>query len=126
MPYITDLTPAQLRASTKTQIITSIRDHLTANYTKRQLIRFLLDKERDEDTPDCTYYPDGQIKKMICVERDIETGERTGGTVYTWDYRQDGTIHYIKVSIRDAADNEIECYRIRHAGNGNPVIVPCA
>jgi len=124
MPYITDLTPSQLRSSTKTQIITSICDFLTAGYTKRQLIRFLLDRERDNDTQICTYYPDGQIKKTRTVDRDIETNDKLGTTVIDWDYYPNGNVKYITIVTLDADDVETSRIRIRHNGNGMPVIEP--
>ena len=124
MPYITDLTPSQLRSSTKTQIITSIREHLTANYTKRELIRFLLDCDRDNDTQICTYYPDGQIRRTRDVERDVETGVKTGSRIIDWDYYPSGAVKYITIVTLDAADVETSRIRIRHNGNGMPVIEP--
>jgi hypothetical protein len=124
MPYISDLTPAQLRSSTKTQIITSIRDYLTAYFSKRQLIRFLLDRDRDNDTQVCTYYPDGQIKRTRDVERDIETAIKTGTRIIDWDYYANGAVQYITIITLDANDVETSRVRIRHNGNGVPVIEP--
>ena len=55
-----DVTLEQLRALTKAQIISRLSTWLTNNFTKRQLILWLMDIEVMDDEPVRTYRTDGQ------------------------------------------------------------------
>ena len=114
MPLIANLTLTQLRAATKAQIITGITNYLTNNFTKRQLIVFLLDRDREPDAPVTTRRADGQVSSQTDVERDVETGVMTGGRVVTYSYYPTGEVMDIVVSTRDAANKEIAKKVIKH------------
>ena len=114
MPILSDMTLAQLRASTKTQIITSISSFLTANMTKHQLIVMLRDKETEWDTPVCTYNADGQIATQNEIERDEDTGLQVSRTFTTWTYYDTGEVNVILITYYDAADVEKKHKRIKH------------
>lgn len=118
MTNLTDLTLQQLRASTKAQIIASIRDYLTANYTRRQLIQFLRDRETEWDEPIRTYRTDGQIESQIEVERDEETGEIVSSKSITWSYYSTGEVNVILIIVYDATGIEIKRKRIKHFKDG--------
>ena len=117
MPNLTNLTLAQLRAATKAQLITAISNKLAA-MTKRQIVFFLLDRDEQNrtvnDDPIVTCRKDGQIESQTEIERDVETGAKTGSRVITWTYFPGGNVDTITISQRDAADKEIARKVIRH------------
>jgi len=118
MPNISTLTLETMRSSTKTQIITNIRDYLTANMTKKQLITFLLDRDTVDDTQVVTYLPDGQVDKIVDWKRDAETNNKISGVVTNFSYYPTGEIDVIRVSQRDAANVETSHVRIKHYLDG--------
>ena len=104
---ISNLTLAQLRAATKAQIITAIVNRLQ-DMTKRQIIIWLLDEvDRITDNPVRVHRPDGQIESQTDVERDTETGAKTGSRVVTWTYYPTGEVDEITITNKDAADKTI-------------------
>jgi hypothetical protein len=118
MPNISTLTLETMRSSTKTQIITNIRDYLTANMTKKQLITFLLDRDTVDDTQVVTYLPDGQVDKIVDWKRDAETNNKISGVVTNFSYYPTGEINVIRVSQRNADNVETSHVRIKHYLDG--------
>lgn len=114
MPNITDLTLAQMRASTKNQIADSVKTFLQNNYTKKQIIQFLRDKDSEWSDPVRTYFPDGQIETQTEVETDIETGVQLSKKVITYSYYNSGEVN--KIIIQTLDENNIEKKRktIKH------------
>jgi hypothetical protein len=115
MPILVNLTLEQLRAATKAQIVADI----TAKMTKRDLLIFLNDgSDKVQDEPKRTYCKDGQQESQIEVERDVETGARTGGKVISWSYYPTGEVDEITISLRDATDKETARKVIKHFVDG--------
>ena len=100
MPNWSNLTLEQLRAATKAQIVTAITNWLN-NRTKRQIIALLIDMDVVADTPDVTYWPDGQIKRRDEVFRDA-LGDVTGGRRTNYAYYPTGEIDTITIIDVDA------------------------
>lgn len=118
MHALTALTFPQLRSATKAQIVTSIRDYLTANFTKRQLIQLLRDRDTEWDDPVQTYRPDGQIESQTEVERDEETGVQVSAKVITYSYYATGEVNKIIISILDENNVEVRRKTIKHFTDG--------
>lgn len=98
MPLIANLTLAQLRAATKAQIIAAIGNYLTNNFTKRQVIAFLLDADIVPDAPARTYGKDGQIESETDVDRDAETGTIIARRTVSWTYYPTGEVDTITIT----------------------------
>ncbi len=98
MPNIANLTLAQLRLATKAQIITAIANYLTNNFTKRQLIGFLIDAEVVSDPPVTTYRMDGQIESETDTDRDAETGALVASRQVRWFYYPTGEVDTITIT----------------------------
>jgi len=118
MPNLSNMTLRQMRDSTKAQIIDSIVDYIRANFTKRQLIQFLRDRDTEWDEPIRTFYPDGQIATQIEIERDEETESQVSKKVMTWTYYLTGEVNVIKTEFYNANDLLIRTRRIKHYRNG--------
>ena len=86
MSNFTNMNLSQLRQATKTDIIRSIAEYLVANFSKRQLIIWLLDADRLSDEPIRKYRSDNQIESQIDVERNAATGAVIGGREIIWTY----------------------------------------
>lgn len=114
---LTDLTKEQLRALSKNQIINSIDDYLTANYTKKQLIQGVLDRDTEWDTPVCTYGPDGILTQNE-IERDIETNAQVSRKYTVWDYYNSGEINTIITEFYDENDVLTKRKKIKHYKDG--------
>ena len=115
---ISDMTIQQLRAATKAQIITSISAYLQANFTRRELIRLLRDRDTDWDEPIRTYRADGQIESQIEIERDDDTQVQVSKRVMTWTYYATGEVNVIKTDIYDAVDALVRTRRVKHYRDG--------
>lgn len=118
MPTLSNMTIRQMRNSTKAQIIDSVADYIKANFTKRQLIQFLRDRDTEWDDPVCTYYPDGQISTQTVIERDEETELQVSKKVMTWTYYLTGEVNVIKTEFYNANDLLIRTRRIKHYRDG--------
>lgn len=118
MPKLSDLTIVQMRASSKAQIIASIRDYLTANMTKHQLIVMLRDRETVWDDAVDTYYPDGQIESRNEIERDEDTLLQVSRRLTTWTYYNTGEVNVILIQTFDADDALKKTKRIKHYRDG--------
>ena len=118
MPTLSTMTLAELQASTKAQIITSIRDYLTANYTRRQLIQLLRDRDTEWDTPTMTYRKDGQIERQTETIRDVETGALISTKTITWTYYETGEVDEIIISETDADGKKLSQKKIKHYKDG--------
>lgn len=120
MPLIANLNLAQLRAATKAQIITAIANYLTNNFTKRQLISFLMDRDIIPDPPARTYRTDGQIESETLDTRDAETGALVSSRQVRWSYYPTGEVDTITVTEGNTTR------RIKHYLNGQPPTVTAA
>lgn len=113
-----DVTLAQLRALTKAQIITKLSNWLTKNFTKRQLILWLMDIEIMDDEPIRTYRADGQIKSETIVTRDTETNMQVNKREMTWTYYATGEVHVITIKQYDGNNVLLRTKAIKHYKDG--------
>ena len=113
-----DVTLEQLRSITKTQIITKLSDWLTNNFTKRQLILWLLGADFIFDNPITAYGSDGQIISQIEIRRDGETGLQVEKIITTWTYYPSGEVDTIITRIYDASNVLINTKTIKHYRDG--------
>lgn len=118
MPTLSDLTIQQMRASTKKQIIDSVDAYLTANFSRRDLIRFLRDRDTIWDDPLDTYRPDGQIASRIEIERDDDTLIQVSKKITTWTYYGTGEVNVILIQIYDENNVLKTTKRIKHYRDG--------
>lgn len=117
MPNIANLTLAQLRAATKAQIITAIANYLTNNFTKRQIIAFLIDADVVADPPARTYRTDGQIESETNTDRDAETGALISTRQVRWSYYPTGEVDTITITEGETVRT------VKHYLNGQPPTV---
>lgn len=115
---LSDLTIQQMRQMTKLELVNSIKDYLQNNYTRREIIRLLRDRDTEWDEPIRTYRPDGQIESQIEVERDDDTQVQVSRRVMTWTYYATGEVNVIKTEIYDENDVLKRTKRIKHYRNG--------
>jgi len=120
MPNLTSLTVEELRSSTKNEIIDSIKSYLQNNFTKKEIIRFLRDKNSDTEwsSPICTYFPDGQIESQTEIETDDETGLQVSKKIITFSYYNTGEINKIITQILDENNVEKKRRTIKHYRDG--------
>lgn len=123
MPDWTTLTLAELRASTKADIIHDVGRWMAANMSKREIIVWLMDAERIPDRAVITRDDRGRIVRCVDVDRDPETGEALGGRVMLWQYFATGEIHYIVISDRDADNVETRRRRLCHFRDGRQPVM---
>lgn len=115
VPYTLD----QIRAATKTQIITAISNYLTNNFTKRQILVWLFNNvDIVPAAPVRTFNPDGQIASETDEDDDLETGVQVGGRQTTWTYYPTGEVNIITVQVLDANNNPISTKTIKHYLDG--------
>ena len=115
---LSDMTIQQLRASMKNQIVDSITAYLKANYTRRELIRMLRDRDTDWDEPIRTYRADGQFESQIEIERDEDSQVQVSKRVMTWSYYVTGEVNVILIQTYDGADVLKRTKRIKHYRDG--------
>ena len=113
-----DVTLEQLREMTKTQIINKLSTWLTNNFTKRQLILWLLGADVIFDTPIVAYQEDGQIISQLEIERDGETGLQTRKVLTTWTYYPSGEVNVITIKTYDASNVLVDTKTIKHYRDG--------
>jgi len=113
-----DVTLEQLRALTKAQIITKLSNWLTKNFTKRQLILWLMDIEVMDDEPIRTYRPDGQIASESVVTVDTETNLQVSKREVTWSYYATGEVSVITIKQYDANNVLLHTKAIKHYKDG--------
>lgn len=109
-----DITLEQLRSMTKTQIITKLSSWLTNNFTKRQLILWLLNTDIIPDNPIIEYGNDGQIVSQTEIEHDAETALQIRKVITTWTYYTNGDIDIIYVKNYDANNILMDTKTIKH------------
>lgn len=115
VPYTID----QIRAATKAQIITTIANYLTNNFTKRQILVWLFNNVTIVPAvPVRTFNSDGQIASELDIDDDLETGTQTGGRQTNWTYYPTGEVDTITVKTLDAANNVIAIQVIKHYTDG--------
>ena len=123
----TTMTLAELRAATKAEILRNVGEYIAANYTKRQIITWLLlDDMYARSIPDkVVVTKDGQnrVVKRVEIDLDPETGVALGGRVTTWQYFATGEIRYIVISDRDAENVETRKRTIQHYRDGRQPVV---
>ena len=113
-----DVTLAQLRSFTKTQIINRLSTWLTNNMTKRQLILWLMDIEALDDEPVRTYQADGQITSETIVTRDTETNAQVNKRIVTWTYYATGEVDTITIKVYDGSNALLRTKAIKHYTDG--------
>jgi hypothetical protein len=113
-----DVTLEQLRALTKAQIITKLSNWLTKNFTKRQLILWLMDIEVMDDEPIRTYRADGQIESETIVTRDTEANLQVSRRETLWSYYPTGEVDVITIKQYDSNDALIRTKAIKHYTDG--------
>ena len=113
-----DVTLEQLRALTKAQIITKLSNWLTKNFTKRQLILWLMDIEVMDTPPVCTYREDGQIEYESTTLVDTETNLRVNKRETTWTYYATGEVNLITIKQYDANNALLHTKAIKHYKDG--------
>ena len=109
-----DITLEQLREMTKTQIINKLSTWLTNNFTKRQLVLWLLGADVIFDNPIIIYGGNGQITSQTEIERDGETGLQTKKIVTTWTYYASGEVDIITIKNYDASNVLLNTTTIKH------------
>lgn len=128
MPYWTTLTIPQLRAATKTEILQNVGQYMAANFTKRQIILWLVQDSIDADgrltlPPERTYHPDGQVAQEDIAIYDLESGEKVGGTRTKWEYYPSGEIDIVTLLELGPDDGELTRRRIKHFLDGRQPVV---
>lgn len=113
-----DVTLEQLRALTKTQIINRLSTWLTKNFTKRQLILWLMDIEVMDMPPVRTYRADGQIASETIVTKDTETNLQVSRRETLWSYYATGEVNVITIKQYDSNDALIRTKAIKHYIDG--------
>ncbi len=113
-----DVTLAQLRALTKTQIINRLSTWLTNNMTKQQLILWLMDMDVISIEPARTYRADGQVESETTIEVDTETNLQVNKRVVTWSYYPTGEVNVITIKTYDGANNLLRTKAIKHYIDG--------
>lgn len=113
-----DVTLEQLRALTKAQIINRLSTWLTKNFTKRQLILWLMDIEVMDMPPVRTYRADGQIASETIVTKDTETNLQVSKREVTWTYYATGEVNIITIKQYDANNVLLHTKAIKHYKDG--------
>lgn len=113
-----DVTLKQLRALTKTQIINKLSTWLTNNFTKRQLILWLMDMDVIDIEPVRTYQADGQIESETTITVDTETNAQVNKRVTTWTYYATGEVNVITIKQYDGSNNLLHTKAIKHYKDG--------
>jgi hypothetical protein len=113
-----DVTLEQLRALTKTQIINKLSTWLTKNFTKRQLILWLMDIEVMDMPPIRTYRADGQIASETIVTKDTGTNLQVNKREATWTYYATGEVNVITIKQYDANNVLLHTKAIKHYKDG--------
>lgn len=113
-----NVTLEQLRAMTKAEIITRLSKWFTNNFTKRQLILWLMDIEAMPLDPVRTYRADGQIESETTVTVDTETDAKLEKRVTTWSYYTTGEVNIITIEVYDGSNNLLRTKVIKHYTNG--------
>lgn len=113
-----NVTLEQLRGMTKTQIINRLSTWLTKNFTKRQLILWLMDIEVMDNPPVRTYRADGQIEYESTTLVDAETNLQVSRRETTWTYYATGEVNVITNKTYDGANNLLRAKAIKHYKDG--------
>jgi predicted double-glycine peptidase len=113
-----DVTLEQLRALTKAQIITKLSNWLTKNFTKRQLILWLMDMDVISIDPVRVYRADGQIESETTITVDAETNTQVNKRVVTWSYYATGEVNVITIKQYDSNNVLLHTKAIKHYKDG--------
>jgi len=113
-----DITLEQLRALTKAQIISRLSTWLMNNFTKRQLILWLMDMDVIALEPLRIYRADGQIASSIEVTVDIETAKQVNKRVTNWSYYPTGEVNEIIIRNYDGNNILLSTKIIKHYTDG--------
>jgi hypothetical protein len=117
MMQLTDLTLPEMRASSKLEIINSVKDYMQANFTKKQLIQMLRERDTEWDDPICTYGEDGILTQNE-IERDSETNAQVSRKYTVWDYYNTGEVNTIITEFYDENDALKRRKKIKHYKDG--------
>ena len=110
-----DVTIEQLRAFTKTQLINKLSTWLTANFTKRQLILWLMGIDSSSETVS-TYSNGLEIKTE--TTRDVETNAVINTKIITYTLYPTGEVDEITIVNKDGSGVEINRKVIKHYTDG--------
>jgi queuine/archaeosine tRNA-ribosyltransferase len=113
-----NVTLEQLRAYTKTQIISKLSTWLKNNFTKRQLILWLMEIDVMQLEPERIYQVDGQIASEISVTVDTETNLQVSKREVTWTYYATGEVNVITIKQYDANNVLLHTKAIKHYKDG--------
>jgi hypothetical protein len=113
-----NVTLEQLRAYTKTQIISKLSTWLKNNFTKRQLILWLMEIDVMQLEPERIYQVDGQIASEISVTVDTETNLQVSKREVTWTYYATGEVNVITIKQYDANNVLLHTKAIKHHKDG--------
>lgn len=113
-----DVTLEKLRSMTKEKIITRLSTWLTNNFTKRQLILWLMDIEAKMLNPVRTYCADGQVESETTITVDTGTDAQLEKRVTTWAYYQTGEIDTITIQNYDSNNALVRTKTIKHYIDG--------
>ena len=113
-----DVTLEQLRVLTKAQIINKLSTWLTNNFTKRQLILWLMDMDVMTIEPVRTYRADGQIESETTITVDTETNAQVNKRVTTWTYYATGEVNVITIKQYYGSNNLLHTKAIKHYKDG--------
>ena len=113
-----DVTLAQLRSFTKTQIINRLSTWLTNNMTKRQLILWLMDADVINIEPVRTYRADGQIESETTIDVDTETNLQVNKRKVNWTYYATGEVDVITIKTYDGSNNLLMTKTVKHYTDG--------
>lgn len=113
-----DVTLEKLRSMTKTQIIDRLSTWLTNNFTKRQLILWLMDIEVMDKPAVRAYRSDGQVEYESVTMVDTETNKQVSRRETTWTYYATGEVDTITIKHYDSSDALIRTKAIKHYTNG--------
>ena len=123
------LTPEQLRAVTKEQIITKIVEGLTS-MSRKKICEFVW-TIKDLRLTDITLstlttnhnVPEGQLLRVY--EKTDILGNKLGSTKTEWTYYPTGEVDIITISGLDAQDQVVSQKRIKHFTDGRqPILLP--
>lgn len=113
-----DVTLEQLRALTKTQIISRLSKWLTNNMTKRQLILWLMDADIINIEPVRAYRADGQTESESIITVDTETNAQASKRSTSWTYYPTGEVDTITIKTYGGANNLLHTKAIKHYTDG--------
>lgn len=122
MPNWTTMTLEEMRGEPLSDLCESISTYMQANFTKAEVMEWLLDTDTLYDVPEIVKDGQGQIVSRAQVGRYVDTGQQKKNSEVTKTYYPNGDIKDIEVIKRDENDVIVEHYVICHFRNGRQPI----